>query len=146
MELELKYFNMPKLTSPFATRHIADIQKLMACLLWTGKFDESYNSPLSQISWMRNLKGSSAIFWDSHTTLHWVWLWQQGSCFCQLSLNLWISCQESRNGSHEPFNIGNWDEFQLHLFSFVLSRRNKQLRIPIQCWCSVAMSSVISLS
>jgi len=56
--------------SPFATRHIADIQKLMACLLWTGKFDKSYNSLLSQISWMRNLKDSSAIFWDNYTTVH----------------------------------------------------------------------------
>lgn len=37
-------------------------------------------------------------------------------------------------------------EFQLHLFSFVLSRRNKQLKITIQCSCPVAMSSVISLS
>lgn len=56
--------------SPFATRHIADIQKHMTCLQRPGKFGKSYHSPLSRIGWMRNLKGSSAIFWDSHTTVH----------------------------------------------------------------------------
>ncbi|KAK7250681.1 hypothetical protein RIF29_33268 [Crotalaria pallida] len=40
--------------SPFASSHMADIQKLMACLLWTGKLDQSpYNALLSPSNWDR---------------------------------------------------------------------------------------------
>lgn len=38
--------------SPFATSHMTDIQKLMGCLLWTGKLDRSpYHALLSASNW-----------------------------------------------------------------------------------------------
>ncbi|KAJ1388245.1 Zinc finger, RING-type [Sesbania bispinosa] len=38
--------------SPFASSHMADIQKLMGCLLWTGKLDKSpYHALLSPSNW-----------------------------------------------------------------------------------------------
>ncbi|XP_061361058.1 protein RMD5 homolog [Gastrolobium bilobum] len=40
--------------SPFASTHLADIQKLMACLLWIGKLDQSpYHALLSPSNWDR---------------------------------------------------------------------------------------------
>lgn len=38
--------------SPFASSHMAEIQKLMACLLWTGKLDRSpYHALLTPSNW-----------------------------------------------------------------------------------------------
>ncbi|KAJ7943809.1 Protein RMD5 like A [Quillaja saponaria] len=38
--------------APFASSHMADFQKLMACLLWAGKLDSSpYNALLSPANW-----------------------------------------------------------------------------------------------
>ncbi|KAF7829240.1 protein RMD5-like protein [Senna tora] len=38
--------------APFASSHMVDIQKLMACLLWTGKLDRSpYHALLSPTNW-----------------------------------------------------------------------------------------------
>uniref|UniRef100_A0A2P2JI27 Uncharacterized protein MANES_12G120400 n=1 Tax=Rhizophora mucronata TaxID=61149 RepID=A0A2P2JI27_RHIMU len=38
--------------SPFASNHLAEIQKLMSCLLWTGKLDQSpYSELLSPTNW-----------------------------------------------------------------------------------------------
>ncbi|MCH84987.1 RMD5-like protein, partial [Trifolium medium] len=40
--------------SPFATSHIADVQKLMTCLLWPGKLEKSpYHALLSPSNWDR---------------------------------------------------------------------------------------------
>lgn len=40
--------------SPFATSHIAEVQKLMACLLWPGKIEKSpYHALLSPSNWDR---------------------------------------------------------------------------------------------
>ncbi|KAL8211105.1 hypothetical protein R6Q57_005542 [Mikania cordata] len=40
--------------SPFATQHIPEIQKLMACLLWVGKLDSSpYSEILSPTHWAK---------------------------------------------------------------------------------------------
>jgi len=93
--------------SAFVISHIADIQKLMA-----GKLDKPYKSSLSMTV------AAGILFLPDLKFMNIMSGKKQG----------WPSM------SHLPVAIETDREFQFHSIIFlVLSRRNKQLRITVQC-------------